>query len=122
MAEFLVKAADAAHADPVKDARGCYKRGDMVVVMPDGHPWGREEGLPKFVVVKIPGLDAGVARRFVESEIDANGEVTRRRLWGLLVDSMPTTTKNQFLSAGSVTVTLAQVRGHIKNKLTGETA
>src|ERR1043166_9865558 len=52
--ELLIKAVDASHANPVKD-QGCYKRGDVVIVMPDGHPWGREEGPPTFLVVKVPG-------------------------------------------------------------------
>jgi hypothetical protein len=43
MAELLVKAISNSHIDPTKDQRGCYKRGDVVVVMPDGHQWGKEE-------------------------------------------------------------------------------
>lgn len=54
MARLLVKATDNTHPDPVKDLR-CYKRGDVVVVMPDGHEWGKEEGPPKFFTVDIPG-------------------------------------------------------------------
>jgi hypothetical protein len=56
MCEFLVKAIDATHADPVKDLRGCYKRGDIVDVREDGFGWGLEEGPPKFFIVKVPGL------------------------------------------------------------------
>jgi hypothetical protein len=67
MAEFLIKAIDATHSDPEKDKRGCYKRGDFVVVMPDGHEWGKEERLPKFVVVKIPGLSVETAKKYILS-------------------------------------------------------
>lgn len=56
MAEFLVKAIDATHKDPVKDVRGCYKRGDIVDVRPDGFEWGKEEAPPKFTIVKCPGM------------------------------------------------------------------
>lgn len=39
MAEFLINAIDVFNEDPVKDKTGCYKRGDVVVVMPDGWKW-----------------------------------------------------------------------------------
>lgn len=35
MALFLIKDRDAVHADPEKDRRGCYKRGDIVEVLDD---------------------------------------------------------------------------------------
>lgn len=54
MAELLIKAIDANHTDPVKDQRGCYKHGDPVLVMPDGHTWGRCEGFPLFWRVRVP--------------------------------------------------------------------
>lgn len=56
MAELLIKAVDASHPDPDKDEAGCYKKGDIVHVVDDGHEWGAKEGLPTFVVVKCPGL------------------------------------------------------------------
>lgn len=68
MAEFLVKAIDAIHNDPVKDARGCYKSGDIVVVMPDGHSWGNEECLPVFYVFSIPGLSVEQAKKYIEPQ------------------------------------------------------
>lgn len=43
MAEILVKAVDATNPDTEKDRRGCYKKGYPVVVMLDGHIWGRCE-------------------------------------------------------------------------------
>jgi len=56
MAELLVKAVSFANPDPTKDTKGCYKKGDIVLIMPDGHTWGAAEGLPMFVIVKCPGL------------------------------------------------------------------
>lgn len=56
--EILVKAEDHTHPDPVKDRRGAYKKGDVVVVKPDGHPWGTKEGPPRFVIVRCSELDA----------------------------------------------------------------
>lgn len=55
MCEILVKAVDVTSLDREKDA--ClYKRGYPVVVMDDGHRWGREECPPKFYIVKLPGV------------------------------------------------------------------
>lgn len=123
MAEFLIKAVSATHADAVKDARGSYKRGDVVVVMPDGHPWGSSERLPKCVVVKIPSLSVAQAQQFVESEsvIDvftAARVITRRRRWRVRVDDVPLAIRNALRNNGEVTVSYAEVRNFIENKTT----
>lgn len=90
MAELLVRTVDAAHADPAKD-RWCYKRGDAVLVMPDGHGWGRMESKPVWVaegrdpvdwpggfyVVRLPDLNVGAAAAYVAEDAD------RRRAWTL---------------------------------------
>jgi len=55
MSELLIKAGDAKHHDANEDARGCYKRGDPVLAMPDGHRWGRLETIPRFWRVRVPG-------------------------------------------------------------------
>lgn len=95
MAELLVKAVDATHADPEKDRRGCYKRGDVVVVREDGHAWGRKEGAPKFRVVKVPGVPAA-RLRYLEASEEAvdhfTGELTptTRRALALDLDAVPT--------------------------------
>lgn len=56
MAELLIKAIDHIHPDPETDRRGAYKKGDIVLVMPDGHSWGNKEGPPLFVRVAVPGV------------------------------------------------------------------
>ena len=38
----------------LKAARG-YRPGDVVVLMPDGHRWGRAEGPPDFLQLDLPG-------------------------------------------------------------------
>lgn len=50
MAELLILNRDAT------PERRSYKRGDIVVVMPDGHEWGNAEGLPDFVRGRLPGV------------------------------------------------------------------
>lgn len=67
MAELLIKAISASHADPEKSERGCYRKGDIVVVMPDGHEWGAQEGLPTFVRVRVPGVAASAVADRIES-------------------------------------------------------
>jgi hypothetical protein len=57
MAELLVLAVQRTHPDPETDRKGLRKKGDIVVVKPDGHEWGAGEGLPTFVRVLCPGLD-----------------------------------------------------------------
>jgi hypothetical protein len=65
VAELLIKAVSATHADATKGERGCYKRGDPVLVMPDGHAWGSREAMPRFVILKVPGISAEAARPYV---------------------------------------------------------
>lgn len=50
MAELLIL-----NRDATPEQRS-YKRGDIVVVMPDGHQWGSAEGLPDFVRAHLPGV------------------------------------------------------------------
>jgi hypothetical protein len=57
MAELLIKATDAYHNDPVKDRRGCYKRGDPVVAFRDGWSWGRLETIPTFWRIRVAAVE-----------------------------------------------------------------
>jgi hypothetical protein len=123
MAEFLVKARNAIHVNPDKDARSSYKRGDIVVVMPDGHQWGTLETLPEFVVVKVTGLDHERAQQLIEPEVEINPETgeripVRRRRWNIKVDDVPLAVRKALRDNGEVTVTWNQVRNFVQNKLT----
>lgn len=51
MAEFLIMAFD---KDPINPTQ--YKKGDIVEVRANGGPYGLKEGLPSFVVVKVPEI------------------------------------------------------------------
>jgi hypothetical protein len=115
MAEFLIYAKNNTHKDPIKDSRGCYKRGDIVVVMPDGHEWGKEEGLPTFFVLKIPGVDAEKAKMYISSHLD-NEVIVRRLKYSLDLTSIPNVLKNEIQSTGEYTATWNQVRSYILNK------
>jgi hypothetical protein len=130
MAELLVKAVSVSHADPTKDQRGCYKRGMPVVVMPDGQPWGLEERLPKFVVVKIPLITVAQVQKYIAQQIE--GEVvTRRRLWRIRWGDLPAAAQTILQTTGVLTIkataeytgsfdyTWTQVKGYFLNQLTG---
>lgn len=132
MAEILVKAISVAHSDPTKDQRGCYKRGMPVVVMEDGHPWGAEEQLPKFVVLKIPLISVDKVRKYIDQQIEG-GIVTRRRLWCVQWASLPAAAQNILATTGQLTIkatsaytgpfdyTWTQVKGFFLNQLTNTT-
>jgi len=52
--------------------------GDIVVVRPDGWKWGKEECLPNFVVVKVPGMSEAETKQYenplmVQNGIDERG-------------------------------------------------
>lgn len=120
MAEILIKAISVTNSDAAKDLRGCYKRGDPVVIKPDGHEWGAEERLPKFVVVRITGVTVAQVEKYLQAhEID--GVVQRRRLYRLLLDDVPLAIRNQLRDTGFVEVTFQQVRNFIQNKVTQAT-
>lgn len=136
MAEILVKAINATHSDTDKDRRGCYKRGMPVLIMPDGHSWGGEERLPKFVVIKIPGISVETVSKYVqpqnEDTPDADGiyRVYRRRLWQIRWADLPAAARNKLATDGELTIkagtyagnydyTWKQIRGYFRNLKTG---
>lgn len=126
MAELLIRAANnaTAHTNATLELSGAYKRGDIVVVKPDGWLWGSAEGPPVFVKVKIPGLAVNTAESWIARQVsDVDPTITiKRRLWGVKVESIPIGIRNELLANGEVTVTLTQIRNYIENKITLETA
>lgn len=125
MAEILICARNVTHADPEKDRRGCWKRGYPVCVQPDGHQWGTKETLPRFVVVKIPGVSVAQVERVIDAQteddsgveqVDDEGRLKtfRRRRWRVLVDNIPAAIRNELLTTGSVTVTPTQIRNYVR--------
>lgn len=68
MAELLVLAkAGYTNPDADHDRIGCYKKGDVVVAFESGHVWGAAEGLPDFVIVKIPTLTLAQVEAYRDS-------------------------------------------------------
>lgn len=130
MAELLIKSIDATHDDPDTDRRGCYKRGDVVIVQEDGHEWGRKEGPPKFVRLRIPGAARALAERLVEHQDDDDNGVPqideqgaprthRRRRWQLDIDNLPAGIRAQLAATGEASITRAQIRARLRRKRDG---
>ena len=127
MAEFLIKARDTIDLpkDKVKRNR-CYMRGDIVVVMPDGHEWGKEERLPKFVVVKIAGMPVETAKKYIEPQVVDSGLVdvrgrailrmTARRKWKILMDAVPTAAKTALTKSGIHETSWSNIKTYVYDK------
>lgn len=130
MAELLIKWVDATHADPEKDRRGCYKRGDVVIVQKDGHEWGAKEGPPNFVILRIPGAARALAERLTEEQDDDDAGVLlqdeqgqrrafRRRRWRVDLDDLPAAIRTALQTNGRASITRAQIRSRLKRKRDG---
>lgn len=135
MAEILVKAIDHTHPDPEVDQRGAYKRGMPVVVMEDGHAWGSEEGLPKFWIIKIPGIAKSQVEKYIQPDIDEsdpqNPVTRRRRLWKIVHTELPQAALNRLNDDGILIIkagaydgpydyTWAQVKNYFLNQFTNQ--
>lgn len=134
MAEILIKAIDATHSDPVKDKAGCYKRGMPVVIMPDGHPWGKEERPPLFCVLKFPVIGVKRLEEYISEHrlaVDVTQSLYQRRVWQLQWASLPAAARTKLQKTGVLTIkataaytgpydyTWAQMKQYIKNLDTG---
>jgi hypothetical protein len=136
VAELLVKAVSATHSDPTKDARGCYKQGDVVGVAPNGWPWGALELKPpaqggRFVVIKITDVTRAQVVNWVRNhwgcEIDGvdwvndPSDVRARRRVRIDIDLVPTNVRNQLNNNGVYTTTWTAIRQYVRNKRTSQT-
>lgn len=60
MCQLLLMANDVINADPVVNNQACYKKDDIIVVMPDDHQWGIGElDQSTFTIVSLPGVPVG---------------------------------------------------------------
>lgn len=129
--ELLVKRqANYVNSDPVKNEAGVYQRGDIVVIMSDGHSWGKEEHPltttytpPKFFIVRVLDKTVEQAQKYLASRFnDIDPDMLKtRRLYQLLADDVPQWVKNSIQATGEVTVTWSQIKNFIRNKKTGQT-
>lgn len=138
MAEFLIKAIDATHSDSIKDQRGCYKRGDIVDLRPDGWTWGGLELLApanggKFVVLKVTDVTVEQVKQFAinklgalahwlmseTSGVDAEGApiIVRRRRLRFDVDLVPAGVRNTLNKTGQYSTTWTAIKGYLRDKV-----
>lgn len=135
---FLVKATNASHGDPVKDLRGCYKRGDIVQAMDDS-AFGREDPpgsgtyivddvylaenpiSDQFVMVKVTGITLQRALDFMAPDIDPLDPevIVLRRRYRIRVDDIPLAIRQELQQKRFVQVTATQIRDYVRNKRTG---
>ena len=135
MAQILVMAKDNTHSDPIKDRRGCYKKGYCVVIKPDDHTWGLKEKWPNFVILKIPHVSVEKVKKYTKAHTidlgDDEIETYRRKLWKIRWDDLPQNAKNILKSNGEMTIkakasytgsydyTWAQIKNYFRNQATG---
>lgn len=136
MAELLFKAIDASNADPAKDARGCYKRGDFVLVRDDGWGWGLEETKPpasggKFVIIKITDVTAEQVTAYVQRkwamqpedpQKDADGNPIVRRRLSIPIAALPASVRSTLNQTGTYSTTWSAIRQYVTDKQTSTTA
>lgn len=93
MAEILLRVVDKVGADVYKNCQ-CLKRGDVVVVQPDGWPWGREELTnPDWRIIKLPNVTVAEMQQFLSAEPitdPAAQSRTRLRRWYYVDTALPT--------------------------------
>lgn len=129
--ELLVKAVSHTIANPAKDQIGSYKVGMIVTVQADKHPWGKEERLPKFAVIKIPMVPVEKLQQYAVPQVEAGTNLVRRREWMIRVVDLPLAARDKLAKDGELTIkatdaytgpfdyTWEQVKGYFRNQRTG---
>jgi len=79
MAELLIKAKEPWNNEDVQAPSNRTRLGDIIVVKPDGWVWGKEEKLPNYVVIKLPGISIEIVKQYEESLEDATHEIVLKR-------------------------------------------
>lgn len=118
MAEFLIKAVDATHPDPIKDVSGCYKRSDIVEVFEDGRIQNPYPNSP-FVLIRVSGITKKQADKYMGPVINGvTGNVIRRRKYRIRIDDIPNVIKQALKANRYVDVTFEQIKKYLRNKVT----
>lgn len=97
MAELLIRVKDKRNQDdPIAD-RLCTKRGDVIVVCADGHPWSeRERTSVDWRILMLPGIDPAYLADLVRPEIEdvqtagvPPTRTVRARMYALDLEALP---------------------------------
>lgn len=126
MADFLIMAINKTNPDLIKDARGCYKRGDIVEVFGHGKLQVPHVGSP-FVLVRVSGVTKAQADKYMVPEEETligpklipEIYVVRRRRYHIDWTLLPVGVIKQLWDNRFYETTLSQVRNYIRNKGTG---
>lgn len=123
-AEFLIRAKGSWNdgistagmtADQLRSYNARSRKGDVVVVMPDGHVWGSEECLPDFIIVKVPSVSVETAQTYIQAVYEETGQrrMLKRRRFRIPEKYINTVIK----SGGVATFTNTQLISRIEDKL-----
>lgn len=120
MADFLIMAINKTHSDPLKEARECYQRGDIVEVFEHGKLQTPPIGSP-FVLVRVTGVTKAQADNYMAEhrELIKPFNLIKRRIYNIDYTLLPLATVNKLRDNRFIEVTLTQVRNYIRNKTTG---
>jgi len=119
MAEFLVAA---------RDLDTGYKKGDPIVVKPDGWVWGNAEGLPNFWQIAISGLPFALVQSLIlplwepaiagDEEFEAEEADRRilrhRRNFRVMWDEVPQSVLDQLETTGRLEIQKNQIRPFVR--------
>lgn len=108
-AEFLIYVHEVSQTDPTFIP---MTKGDIVVVRPDGWQWGRNECLPDFIVVKVPGLAVDISRDAMELLSDNVTE--RERSYAILSSYIDAAV---YSNTSVFTIQKNKILNYIKKKL-----
>ncbi len=75
--------------------------GDIIVVKPDGWVWGKEECLPTFLIVKLPGISVDTVEHFTQPLMGLEGKILKRRKF-----RVPETSTTNYTQLGNSVVTI----------------
>lgn len=112
---LLCVAVDRANPDPTKDAKGCYKSGDVVRVMPGTAHDGNLVANPiaaDWWMVRVVGIPQAVAAKYTE------GTPTRRRSFGVTYALLPTSIQTTLLTQRYAVIQWVTLRLAMRNKST----
>ena len=125
MCEILVKAIDSIHSDPDMDLIESAKRGDPIIVKPDGWPWGIEEKKPpaqggKFVILKLSGVEPSLIEEYIthHQTMDKKQEIIIFRKYKFHLDTLPAGIISELNQKGFFETTWTLMKQYMIDKLT----
>jgi hypothetical protein len=111
--------------DDDKCERAHTVKGDPIVVQPDGHEWGREEGLPTYVSLDMDGVPVKEIKKYTNVEfspiLNEQGKrfIQKKRAYTIQLDELPLVIRDGLKRDGKAQVSLADIKGRILNKISG---